>query len=360
MLRILLLLSLGSCCIAKGIANAQEAAADTTARKLVIGTCSVPPFAIKSADGSWDGISIELWREIAAKNLWDYEFREMELPQLLEATEKGNLDAAVAGLTVTHDREKVMDFSHPFYSSGLGIAVRKAYRHDWKGALKNLLSMQFLAVLAILSAMTMLVGLLIWLAERNHNPEQFGGLHGGLGHGIWWAVVTMTTVGYGDKSPKTLPGRLIAISWMLIGVVSLAVIAGSVASQMTVTHLSSPVRGPEDLPRVRTGTVKGTTSEAYLHDRSINFRSYASEMEALQALTNNEIDAVVYDAPTLRYAIHQSLSGFAEVLPVRLQRHDCAIALPTGSALREPINQAITKIIFEPAWTDTEHRHMGY
>ncbi len=110
--------------------RAQPSGADATARKLVIGTRNVPPFAIKLADGSWDGISIELWREIAAENHWDYEFREMELPQLLEATEKGEVAAAVAAVTLTHEREKVMDFSHPFYSSGLGIAVRKSYRHD--------------------------------------------------------------------------------------------------------------------------------------------------------------------------------------------------------------------------------------
>ncbi len=105
--------------------------------------------------------------------------------------------------------------------------------------------------------------------------------------------------------------------------------------------------------------MKGTTSAAYLHERGISFQGFPSEMDALKALTNNEIDAVVYDAPTLRYDIHHDFSGLAEVMSVGFERQDYAIALPSGSKLREPIDLSITKIVFEPDWADTEHRHMG-
>ncbi len=115
MFRALWWAALGACCIVTGVAAAQQTTADTAARKLLIGTRNVPPFAFKLDDGSWSGISIELWREIAMENHWDYEFREMDLPQLLKATEKGEVDAAVAAVTLTHKREKVMDFSHPFF-----------------------------------------------------------------------------------------------------------------------------------------------------------------------------------------------------------------------------------------------------
>ncbi len=50
--------------------------------------------------------------------------------------------------------------------------MRESYRHDWIAALKNLFSAQFIALLAFLFAMTVFVGLLIWLAERRRNPEQ--------------------------------------------------------------------------------------------------------------------------------------------------------------------------------------------
>ena len=61
-----------------------------------------------------------------AENSWDFELREMELAGLVEAIAKGEVDAGVAALTVTQEREKAVDFTHRFYSSGLGIAVHKA------------------------------------------------------------------------------------------------------------------------------------------------------------------------------------------------------------------------------------------
>jgi voltage-gated potassium channel len=48
--------------------------------------------------------------------------------------------------------------------------------------------------------------------------------------GIWWAVVTVTTVGYGDLYPHTVAGRLIAMLLMLVGIGFIAVLTASIAS----------------------------------------------------------------------------------------------------------------------------------
>jgi voltage-gated potassium channel len=53
---------------------------------------------------------------------------------------------------------------------------------------------------------------------------------GGYGDGIWWAIVTLTTVGYGDISPSTLPGRLIAVVLMLVGIGLMSTLAASITS----------------------------------------------------------------------------------------------------------------------------------
>jgi voltage-gated potassium channel len=51
-----------------------------------------------------------------------------------------------------------------------------------------------------------------------------------LGEATWWAMVTVTTVGYGDYYPVTLPGRLTALFIMAIGIMTLAVVTAQVAS----------------------------------------------------------------------------------------------------------------------------------
>jgi polar amino acid transport system substrate-binding protein len=75
-------------------------------RELVIGTKEAPPFAMKQQDGTWRGISIDLWRRVAERTQLRYRFAEAETVQaLVEGTADGSFDAAIAALTVTAARE---------------------------------------------------------------------------------------------------------------------------------------------------------------------------------------------------------------------------------------------------------------
>ena len=51
-----------------------------------------------------------------------------------------------------------------------------------------------------------------------------------FGDGIWWAITTVTTVGYGDRYPTTLEGRFIAVALMIMGISLMGVITASVAA----------------------------------------------------------------------------------------------------------------------------------
>lgn len=51
-----------------------------------------------------------------------------------------------------------------------------------------------------------------------------------LGDALWWAVVTITTVGYGDLSPVTIPGRFIAVGMMIAGIALLGTVTATLAS----------------------------------------------------------------------------------------------------------------------------------
>jgi voltage-gated potassium channel len=51
-----------------------------------------------------------------------------------------------------------------------------------------------------------------------------------FGDGLWWAITTVTTVGYGDRYPTTTEGRLIAIALMIMGISLMGVITASVAA----------------------------------------------------------------------------------------------------------------------------------
>lgn len=329
-------------------------------KRLVVGTKEAPPFAMKSPDGTWSGISLELWRAIATELNYSYELREFDLKELLAQVGEGRLDAAVAAITITPDREEIFDFTHPFYTTGLGIAIDRRRGGGWFSLVRALFSWNFLQLVALLGLALLGLGVLVWLFERKRNSAQFGGPPAsGIFSGLWWAAVTMTTVGYGDKAPVTVGGRIIAMIWMFVGLIAISSFIAAATSALTVSQLRSAVRGPEDLSRVRVGAVDGSTAAAYLERRRVRYDRYEAGPEGLQALAAGEIDALVYDEPILRYLILAKFERELTVLADTFERQDYGIALPSGSALREPINRVLLRKLREPAWRDILVRHLG-
>ncbi len=68
----------------------------------------------------------------------------------------------------------------------------------------------------------------IYYFENEAQPEVFASVF----HSLWWAVVTLTTVGYGDTFPITLGGRLFTAAVLMAGLGSVAVPTGLIASAM--------------------------------------------------------------------------------------------------------------------------------
>jgi len=342
------------------ISNGQSQSSESAKTKLIVGTKHVPPFAIKDTSGSWSGISIELWTMVASDLDLEYEFRELSLEEMLDSLEKGSIDVATAALTITAKRELTMDFTHPFHTSGLGIAVSSKNKAGWLAVMERFLSFTFLKVLLALAIVLFIAGLLVWFFEHKNNVEEFGAkLPGGLGAGFWWSAVTMTTVGYGDKSPKTLGGRLVAIVWMFTSVIIISSFTAAIASSLTVTQLELKVRGPKDLPKVRVASVRGSTSDAYLTSQRITFDRLDSAIEGLKAVEAGKLDAMVYDAPVLRYLISNDLNGTLRVLPQTFERQYYAIGLPQGSELRERINRVLVQRISQPEWQGILQKYLG-
>ena len=328
---------------------------------LVVATRQVPPFAILGEQGVWRGIGIELWEGIASELEIAYRLEEVEgVEASLEAVAGGRADAAVAAYTMTAEREEVLDFTHPFYTSGLSIAVRAEGRGILGTLLSGLFSRTLLTVIVTLALVLLAAGTLVWLFERRRNPQQFGGSPvAGLGSGFWWAAVTMTTVGYGDKAPLTPAGRFVGLIWMFASIIIISGFTAAIATALTVQSLGSAVAGPEDLPGRLVGTVGGSTSETYLVDRRIAVERYATVPEGLAALEAGDVDAVVYDAPLLRYYVNESYRRTLQVLPRTFERQDYAIVLQSGSVLREPVNQVLLEIVAGAEFDRLLERYLG-
>jgi len=325
---------------------------------LLIATRHAPPFAIKSADG-WGGITIELVRRIAEERGFKFRLKEMGLEEMLDATAKGEVDAAAAALTVTAEREQRLDFTHPFFTSGLGIAVPRRTEVTWLSALTRIASGAFIQSAGALLGVLTLVGVLVWLAERRRNSQFPQKPIPGVSSGVWWSAVTMTTVGYGDKAPVTALGRILGLIWMFASIIMISDFTADIATSLTVGQLDQSIAGVEDLYGKRVLTAKDSTSAAYLDEKLVRHEAAATVAEALDKLATGQADAVVYDLPILRYLISDGYAQELRALPNLLLRQDYGVALPPGTPRREAFNREILRIIQGPEWARMLEGYLG-
>jgi voltage-gated potassium channel Kch len=95
--------------------------------------------------------------------------------------------------------------------------------------------LQALMLLGLMSTGFVVLGAL--LVTRT-DPERYPS----VGTGLWWAVTTVTTVGYGDVVPATVAGRLVAAGLMFVGIASFALLTAVVASAIVVSDVGEEER----------------------------------------------------------------------------------------------------------------------
>ncbi len=310
-------------------------------KKLVVGTRLVAPFVMER-EGTLTGFSIELWERIRGRLGLEAEYRVVTtVDSLLDAVQSREVDAAVAAVSITSERELRNDFSQPIFASGLQILVRTE-SVGTPGILTTLFSAGYLQLLLLLLGLTLLGAHLVYFAERRHPDGLLAESRRylpGILRACWWSAGTLAT--QADDMPRSPLGRLIAVVWMFIGVAFVAYYTAVITTNLTVQQLQGSIRGPEDLPGKRVAAVSGSTSEAYLKQHRISVIGQQSVDAAIQALLNRRVEAVVYDSPVLLHYAANAGRGKVHTTGPIFKKEDYGIVLPTGSPYRKAINRAL-------------------
>lgn len=325
---------------------------------LDIAVRKVEPFVFLTPRG-WSGYSIEMWEEAADALKIPYEYQEKaSVTEQLEAVRSGNADAALGAISITAAREEEFDFSIAMYDSGLQILTKPSNGTAWS-LLPKMFSSTVLFLLLGVIALLILVGHVVWLIERRRNEDFPRKYLPGVWEGTWWAIVTMSTVGYGDTRVKTKAGRLVAMCWILLGLVLVAEFTAIITSTLTVTRLESDVNNLGDLNGKRVVTVANTTSVQFLEGLGIQALEVDSAEQAFQAVESGKAAAFVFDAPILRSFVVSSGDDSLQVVGPVFQPQGYGMAFPSGSEIITPIDLEFLKQREDGFAADLSSKYLG-
>lgn len=308
---------------------------------LKVGVSEIAPLVFLESQSPY-GYEIDLWNQIADDLSLQTEWVAYEsFARMMEDLSEGDLDGAIAGISITAEREaETFDFSYPSYRSGLQLMMRSPDNHPIRSFVGGLASWTIWRPLLLVMATSAAVGASIWLFEHKHNENFSDNPVRGVGQGIWFAIVTLGTFGYGDVTPVRLPGRIIACLWMGA---SFFIVADFIAS-MTVEQLAESNLSFEDIQGEVVGVIESTTAEAYVRAQPVEVARYENFRELTDALESGEVEAIIHDIPTLKYVANRNPEKF-EIVGEPLTQEDYGIAFREGEeALVESVSQEILQL----------------
>jgi ABC-type amino acid transport substrate-binding protein len=328
---------------------------------LRVGVHENPPFVIANEEGLYQGLSVDLWQKIAAEKGLDYEWVPYnDLIGIIKALDYREIDLTINPMNVTAQRLQKFDVTQPFFISSIGLATPYISQSQFQVFLKNFFSFDFLQVILLLAFIIFIFGTLLWIVERKNNKYQFRPGILGLFDGLWWSAVTMTTVGYGDKAPKTTFGKTIAIIWMFTAVIIISSFTATIASTLTVSRFESKIETLEDIKLMeRVGTIGASSGEDFLTLNQINIhQSYATPIQGLRALAKKEIDILVFDQTILQYLISSyQLGDKVQLLPLTFNKQYQSFILPDNSPHYHAIDAELMNQIQQLSWQQTLHKY---
>jgi len=282
--------------------------------------------------GQWTGDSVAFFRMCAESANLRYQLVPFDtMHATIEAVQNHTIDLVATGLSVTPERESYMDFTRSFAQSGVSIVVRVDRAPPLLTIARQVKDSHLPRMMCALLVISLLMAMLVAWIERRKNPEQFGGSWmESLGQSLWWSVTTMTTVGYGDRVPKSFIGRLIGVMWTLLAFVLMTVLAGVIASELTISRFLPMFRSIDQVRSLVCGVVSDAAAETVARERGLNLQAFPDIETMLASLENRKVDAAVVDTASMRGFMHQGLYRDLAMLPDALEVNFIAFGAREG------------------------------
>lgn len=337
--------------------------ATTTTGKIRVVTRNLEPFSFEK-DGRRLGYAAELWDQLARETKLDYEVQVVKTAQdMIDALQNKTADVGVGAISVTAKREAIIDFSQPFYESGLQVLVSGgsgSFADNIFSLIGNLFNIELIGAFALLMVTMFIISHLVWRFEHPVNGDQWPeNYRAGMWESFWWTISTLLVGGADNKGPIGVGGRIVAVVWMLLSIVLVSLLTASFTTTLTINTLKGDINGPSDLPGRKVATVKGSTTETWLNTKGAQVAPFANVTECVLALKKGDVAAVVYDAPVLQYEAGKLNDEKLQMVGPVFDRQNYAFALQQDSPLRESLNQALLKLSEQGVGNELRKKFFG-
>ena len=251
-----------------------------------VGVAHFPPMiVVNSKTGAIGGSDYEMFELLAsdpdiALNKSDYEYVvASSFGALMSMVEAGEVDIAIDGISITHDRLQKLHFTQPYKNSGQRIMIPYAGEIRLWSHITTYVG-QFFRLEILFAFVAFLIncfvwGILIYFAERIFSRRRLSSSDDTtklepnirtIEDGTLAAYDAGTTIGYGRFFPVTRIGQIVGAAAFFCG----AIVVGNVISTLTtdkiVNRLEGEINGPDDLKGKIVAVVDGTTSERLINE----------------------------------------------------------------------------------------------
>lgn len=340
--------------------SAQAYSQQNTSENLKVGVYVSPPFVIKK-DNDFSGMAVELWNDVSQRLGKKTDFVEFKTySDLISAVASSDVDAGVTNLTVTENRAKLVDFTHPWFDAGLRVMIHSEAGSTFSDIVSGLSSAGHLATYAWIAFVIVLSTIILTLFDRRFDGNFPSRWREGFAESFYHIMSIATS---GKTTRKNLfgwIGRIWQAFWMVCGIAIIAYVTSSVTSVMTVTHINRKIENVADLQDKSVAVRVGSVAESYLQARSIATVPFNHLSDAVDALINDEVSAVVADAPVLEYYVHTNPKAPLEVVGNVFSPDKYGFAFPPQSSLVKPATVAIISAHENESLARLKNKYFGY
>jgi len=310
-----------------------------------VGVFVIAPFVMQQS-GQLTGFSIDLWNEIATRlHLQTRYVVEPSVNALFQTLRSGDADIAVSGLFYSVERDREFDFSYPIMEAGLRVMVRDTGDTTELTPLRSLgrllISRTTLLWFAAALVLTVLAAHVVWIvdvlqARKLGEREPY---FPGIIRALYWSGSTLLT--QADEPRRLWISRGLALIWMFVGIVFVALYTAELTSNLTVQHIRGAINGPNDLAGKTVATLAGSSAVPWLHDHGAQVHEYMHNRDVYEALVKGEVDAVVLGSAGLSYIASHEGKGLVKMVGPEFNQNDVGFVFPVNSDLRRRVDGAL-------------------